>query len=180
MSRPRISIASLLIVVVVVAMGLAALRAASYPWAGAFTSLTYFALLASWLGIAFGRGRRRVFWTGFALLGWGYVVLSHSSWMGNGFRSFLLAPNLSASLFEILHPEEAAGAGMGGMGNMGGGMGGGMRNMPLAGGGAPPTSAIDLTAFTLIGTALEALLWAFLGGWTARYFASARPTTPAT
>ena len=31
-----------------------------------------------------------------------------------------------------------------------------------------------LTDFARIGTSMEALLWAFLGGWAARYFASGR------
>jgi hypothetical protein len=38
----------------------------------------------------------------------------------------------------------------------------------------PPVKLVDPQVFLRIGVALEALLWAFLGGWVARYFASAR------
>src|SRR4051794_36337733 len=76
-ARPRVSIAAMLSIVVVVALGLAAIRSASPAWAGALTSLTFFLLIVSWLGIAFRRGDDRAFWVGFALLGWSYILLTH-------------------------------------------------------------------------------------------------------
>ena len=81
---------------------------------------------------------------------------------------FLLAPNLFEQL-EILLQAAATGSG-------------GMQSVPLgvmgaaatAGGFGGPTGDLGLTDFARIGTSMEALLWAFLGGWAARYFASGR------
>ncbi len=183
MRRFRFSIAGLIGVVCLAAIGLAAIRASSAPWAGALTSITYFSLIASFLGIVFRRGSRRVFWIGFALLGWSYIALNYSTWGALVVRHYLLAPNLADVLFEVIHPDEASErgsvSGIGGfmgMGGMGGGMGGGMRNMAIGGvaaGPPSPTTASPL-AITQIVICLEALLWAYLGGWAARYFASRR------
>ena len=164
----RISIRSLMAFIVVTAIGLAAIRSGSAAWAGATLSTTFFALVSSFLGIALGRGRRRVFWSGFALLGWSYLILVYTPWLNEKVGRFLLAPNLFVYLVKILHPEPLVG---------------GMQSIPpsilgaaATGGGFDPGewSVRDLSDFERFGVALEALLWAFLGGWTAIYFASGR------
>jgi hypothetical protein len=88
----------------------------------------------------------------------------------------LLAPNLFPFLAEVLHAENQGGAGGGlrnlpigevlGLGAVGGGFGGG------------PGVSVDLDDFVQIGSAIEALLWAFLGGWVACYFASGQEQAP--
>jgi hypothetical protein len=167
MQRPRITIAELILVVVVAAIGLAAIRSASAAWAGAMFSITFFALICSFLGIALGRGLRRIYWSGFALLGWSYLLLSYTPWLHERFGQFLLAPNLFEYLEEVLHAEPPAPRGMqsvapfqilGAMAT-GGGFGG-------------PAGVDGFSELVRIGMAMEALLWAFLGGWVARYFAS--------
>src|SRR5215472_6201067 len=76
MSRIRFTIASLLVVVLVVAVGFAALREASDLWdSGAFT-LTLVVLLVSILLAVHRTESRRAFWLGFALFGWAYLGLS--------------------------------------------------------------------------------------------------------
>ncbi len=169
MKYPQFTIAGLIFVILVIAVALGALLAASPPWAGAMWSLTFFTLICSLLGIALGRGERRAYWLGFALLGWSYLLLISVPLLDEHVGTFLLAPNLFPALEEVLHAEPNP-------------PGGGMQSLPpyaisLAatagafGGGGNPADRSD---FERIGIALEALLWAFLGGWAARYFASGR------
>jgi hypothetical protein len=164
----RISIRSLMAFIVVTAIGLAAICSGSAAWAGATLSIAFFAMVSSFLVIALGRGSRRVFWSGFALLGWSYLILVYTLWLNERVGRFLLAPNLFGYVEEILHPQTS---------------GGGMQNIPSSILGAAATSGgfdpgqwsvSDLSDFERIGVALEALLWAFLGGWAAIYFASGR------
>lgn len=175
MKRPRITIAHIILFVLVVAIGLAAIRSGSDVWAGAMFSITFFAMICSFLGIAFGRGMRRVFWTGFATLGWSYLILLYIPWLNARVGRFLLAPALFPVVEEVLHPDSQGGGGMQslplgplGIAATGGGFGGG---------GAPP-GVEDLSHFVRIGIAMEALLWAFLGGWAACFFVSAREEQP--
>src|SRR4051794_8890980 len=76
MRRPHISIAHLLLVVLFCGVALGALRAASAVWASALFTLATGALLVAPLGIIYRRGRRQASWVGFALFGWGYLLLS--------------------------------------------------------------------------------------------------------
>jgi hypothetical protein len=166
--HPRITIAELILVVVVAAIGLAAIRSGSAAWSGAMFSITLFAMICSLLGIVLGRGARRVYWSGFATLGWSYLLLMYVPWMHENIGRFLLAPNLFEQLEAVLHPAS--------------GGGGGLQSVPLGvigasatGGGFGGAAGVQgVSDFVRIGTSMEALLWAFLGGWSARYFASGR------
>jgi hypothetical protein len=166
--RFRFTIAELILVVVVAALGLAAIRSGSPVWAGAMFSITFFALICAFLGIALGRGLRRIYWSGFALLGWSYLLLSYNPWLNERFGQFLLAPNLFEYLDVVLHAGIPAGTAMRSLPP-------GIQGASATGGGFGGAAGVaDLTEFVRIGIAMEALLWAFLGGWTARYFASGR------
>ena len=168
MHHLRVTIAQLLLVVFITAIGLAAIRSGSTAWSGALVSITYFAMICSLLGIALGRGTRRVYWTGFAMLGWSYLLLIYIPWLHENLGQYLLAPNLFEQIEVFLQTRESAGSGM--------------QSVPLgvmgatatAGGFGGATGAAGLSDFARIGTSMEALLWAFLGGWAARYFASGR------
>jgi hypothetical protein len=76
MARFRFSIASLLAVVLVLAVGFAAMREATEVWSSSIFTLTLGALLCSVLLAIHRAAARRAFWVGFALFGWGYLVLS--------------------------------------------------------------------------------------------------------
>jgi hypothetical protein len=168
MKRLRFTIGELILLVTVVAIGLAAVVSASAAWAGSMLSITFFAMIASVLGVVWGRGMRRVYWSGFALLGWSYLFLMYVPTLRIHVGHRLLAPKLFPYLAEVLHVEGQ------------GGSNGGLQSVSVAllatwtsaggfGGGA---ASVDLEDFVQIGTAIEALLWAFLGGWVACYFAS--------
>jgi hypothetical protein len=76
MRRFRFSIASLLALVVFVAVGLAALQAASDVWDGCVFASTSLTLLIATLLAVHRRGRDRAFWIGFTLFGSAYLVAS--------------------------------------------------------------------------------------------------------
>src|SRR5271157_2029993 len=76
MRRFRFSIASLLVVVLYVAVGFAALKESSDLWESGVFTLTLAALLISILLAVHRSGSRRAFWIGFALFGWTYLGLS--------------------------------------------------------------------------------------------------------
>ncbi len=169
MQRPRITIAELILVVIVAALGLAAIRSASAAWAGAMFSIMFFALICSFLGIALGRGLRRIYWSGFALLGWSYLLLIYTPGLHERFGQFLLAPNLFEYLDEVLHPDPPEASGMQSVAPFGI-----LGAMATGGGGGPVAGVDDFSEIVRIGMAMEALLWALLGGWAARFFASGR------
>ena len=76
MKHIRFSIASLLVVVLFVAVGFAALRESSDLWDSGVFTLTLAALLISILLAVHRTESRRAFWIGFALFGWIYLGLS--------------------------------------------------------------------------------------------------------
>src|SRR5689334_12956654 len=76
----RHTIAGLMLVVLVVAVAAAALRDASDAWAGGLLLLTLLILGTAVIGVAYRREGRRAFWFGYALFGWGYLVLSQAPW----------------------------------------------------------------------------------------------------
>jgi hypothetical protein len=76
MKRIRFTIANLLVVVLFVAVGFAALRESSDLWDNGIFTLTLGVLLISILFAVHCTEFRRAFWIGFALCGWIYLGLS--------------------------------------------------------------------------------------------------------
>jgi hypothetical protein len=76
MSRIRFNIASLLVVVVAFAVGIAALREANETWESGLFTLALTVLLVSILLAIHRAESRRAFWIGFALFGTTYLALS--------------------------------------------------------------------------------------------------------
>ena len=76
MTRPRFTIAGLLGTVLFLAVGLAALRAATDAWDSGVLGITLALLLISVLLAVHRTEGRRAYWFGFALFGWVYLVMS--------------------------------------------------------------------------------------------------------
>src|SRR3954469_14194500 len=70
MSRPRLSLSGLMALVLVLAIGVAALRDASETWAGVVLLLTLGLLGVSVFGVIYRREARRAWWLGFAQFRW--------------------------------------------------------------------------------------------------------------
>jgi hypothetical protein len=74
MRLPRFSIASLLVLVLFVAIGFAGLRAATDAWDSGVLASTLLALLLALLLAVHRTGQARAYWVGFALFGWAYLI----------------------------------------------------------------------------------------------------------
>ncbi|HEV3120252.1 MAG TPA: hypothetical protein VGY53_00045, partial [Isosphaeraceae bacterium] len=75
MRAPRFSIAGLMGLVLATSLGLAALRYASPTLAGVVLMVTCSALALAVVGVACRGEAERAWWLGFALFGWGYLIL---------------------------------------------------------------------------------------------------------
>jgi hypothetical protein len=78
--RVRFSIAGLMAVVFIFAVGFAGLRAGSVLWASAVFTIAVALLAAAILGSVVCRGRARMAWVGFAVFGWTYMVATFVLW----------------------------------------------------------------------------------------------------
>jgi hypothetical protein len=171
------SIAGLMGIVVVAAIGLAALRNASETWAGVMLLLTCGVLALAVVGVFCRAEGERAWWLGFALFGWGYLALALGFWREDRsprLPTLVLLDTISRKL-GVIPPDTA---GMGGMGGMGGSMGG-MRSIGVFmitgqfggfGGNAPAAGPSAGESFSLIGHCLWTLVLAILGGTLSRVF----------
>lgn len=160
----RFPIKGLMGAVIVVALGLAALRDPSEIWSGIMFLLTCGVLCLAIVGVVCRQDEERAWWLGFALFGWGYLLLS--------MRSTVVLPTLTL-LDSIAARLGAPFRFSGGMG----GMGGGMRSIGLwaFGGFGGPTVDGSVYLRQEIAHCLWALLAALLGGILARViFGSAK------
>src|SRR5262245_55425587 len=104
MARPRFSLAGLMGVVLVLALGLASLRFASETSSGVIVLMTLGILSLTVLGVVYRRGAARAWCLGFALLGWGYMVLASESWWDRTIhRPALVTSALLDRLYPILY-----------------------------------------------------------------------------
>src|SRR5688500_1209379 len=76
----RFTIAIIMGIVLLIALGLAALREANVLWASGLYTLTLTSLCTAVLGSMAGRGRARMTWAGFAAVGWSYLLMSFGRW----------------------------------------------------------------------------------------------------
>jgi hypothetical protein len=93
------------LVVVVVAVGVAALRFASELWAGILLILTLGGLGAAVLAFHEGNAAPRSWWRGFALFGWGYLVLAMGPWASEAIAPHLPTTMGLDALYARMHPE---------------------------------------------------------------------------
>ena len=76
MRLPRFSISSVLALIAIVAVALAALRSPSYLWANVTFSLALGALVVGLVNVIYGRNAGRAYWVGFSLCGGVYLAIS--------------------------------------------------------------------------------------------------------
>ena len=73
MKRIRFNIASLLVMILILGVGFAALRESSDVWQRGFFTLTLGVLLISILLAIHQTEKKRAYWMGFAIFGWIYL-----------------------------------------------------------------------------------------------------------
>ena len=91
MNGPRLTLASLLGIVAVAALGMAGIRSATTLWTSAASTLTLGLFLGAILGSRLLRGSEQAFCLGFALFGIVYLVLVNWDWVGAQFGHDLTA-----------------------------------------------------------------------------------------
>ena len=74
MTRPRLTIAQLMILILLVGLGFAALRNANELWSSAMHTLAIISISAAPLGAFARKGKARMTWAGFAVFGWCYFL----------------------------------------------------------------------------------------------------------
>ncbi len=108
MIRNRVSIATMLGLVGLLAVGFAALRVSSRLWATACFSAALLALVVSVAGIIYRSGRRRAYWSGFALFGWSYLLIAFGPPPFNAWRELLITTPVLAILEDQLLDQAPA------------------------------------------------------------------------
>ncbi len=188
--RPRISIAALMGFVGIFGVGLAAFRYPSKLWGSFLISITVGALVVGTLGALFHRGLPQKFWAGYAICGWFYLLVHFGPWFREEMAPFLF----TTACLDLIYPHVAAveqttamaDPTSGAVYGLAGGFGGGASTAPAstiwehwtgidgADSGFRLVNDFGVTRstpFELIGHSLLALLFAYLGGLTARRFA---------
>jgi hypothetical protein len=189
----RFSIASMMGFVVLLAVGMAALRYPTKLWASLFLSVTLVVLVVAVLGGLFRRGLDRSFWAGFALCGWFYFILSCGPWFNDVVSPLLFTTACLDLIYpHVAAPEQTAMVLMepGSIG-LAGGFGGPPPppksiwdhwwDIDNAAAGFSVANNFDVNRslpFQLIGHSLLALIFGYTGGVIARRFARAGLAAP--
>lgn len=105
MTRGRLSLGGLMVVVLLACVGLAALRGGDELWDSLITTLTFATLGLAVLGALFQSGARRAFCAGFAILGFGYLTLATGPWFEAAIGPRLFTTKLLETLYVIWSPE---------------------------------------------------------------------------
>ncbi|MHC4178427.1 MAG: hypothetical protein ACYSWU_13020 [Planctomycetota bacterium] len=97
----QFSVFGLLVLVAFVSVACAALVYASLWWASICPTGAVIAQLVAVLGVVYRRGSARAFWLGFAVLGWGYLLLAFAPGLDRhvGYRL------ITTKLFGLLQPK---------------------------------------------------------------------------
>lgn len=103
---PRITIARLLAAIVLIGIGLAALRTASEWWASFVFTMTLLGLALAAVHAVQRRGTRRAYWSAFVAFGAGYLVLSFGPWFEAAIRPRLLTTRVLDLADRRLTPEQ--------------------------------------------------------------------------
>jgi hypothetical protein len=178
MTRLRFTLAQSMAIVILIGVGLAALRSASALWSSALFTLTVVVLSAAILGAMAFRGRARMTWAGFALFGWIYLGTAFGPWAeGNGLKAppyvtrWVLDYTSQRSWYanridtgvpgEVLFPAPSIMYGMGG----------GMKSGQVSGAPAPVV-LVDMFHFRRIGHCIAAIVFGLIGALVGRIMAA--------
>ena len=181
MKRFQYSLLWLLGLMAFVAIGCNALVNASAFWAGLLFTVTIFVLMVAVLGSIYRHGSARAFWLGFAIFGWAYLWLVCGPTPGRTFsedgwqfepQEPLATTKLLSFFFHNLLPQ-VRGRTVVPQTSPGGGTG-----MFMGTPGAMKVPIALARDFFCVGHSLWALLFAYVGGWVARYFHATRDRGP--
>src|SRR5262249_47811250 len=101
--RPRFSIASLLVVIGILGVALAALRNPSYLWANVTFTMAFASLVLAIVNPISGRAARRAYWLGFPVSGGAYFAVCSLP----GLRDSVCPRLATEVIFDLLYPNMA-------------------------------------------------------------------------
>jgi hypothetical protein len=146
----RFSIAGLMGAVLIAALGLVALRSASETWAGLTLLATCGVLGLAVVGVVCRGAAERAWWLGFAIFGWGYIVLAFWSPANGANLPTMIALEATCTKIGMTVPTKPPAPRIG------------MSINKIRA--APGTTGDIDPSFTEIGQCLWALVGAYLGG----------------
>jgi hypothetical protein len=95
-----------MVTVVALSVGLACLKLASETTAGVALALTLAFLAVAVLAAVYRREAARASWFGFALFGWGYMVMTSEAWWGRPSRPAFVTSEALDLIFPLLRPDQ--------------------------------------------------------------------------
>ncbi len=101
----RFRLGAMMMVVLVLGVGFAAIRAGTPLWAAVFVTLALLVLSAATVGAALRRGRPRAAWGGFAFFGWVYLLLSLGPGASEALAPHLLTTHAIDAFLDLAMPE---------------------------------------------------------------------------
>ncbi|MFI5460739.1 MAG: hypothetical protein ACHRXM_35450 [Isosphaerales bacterium] len=90
---------------VLAAVGYLCLRKPTSAWTGLAWMLALGFLLTAGLEAIFRRGRERLFWVGFLVFGWSYMILSFNHWPFEYVEGHLLTTRVFDEIYLAVHHE---------------------------------------------------------------------------
>jgi hypothetical protein len=101
MRRPRFSIASMLVVIGILGVALAAHRSPSHLWANAVYTFAFGTLLVAIVNAVYGWREQRAFWMGFLLCGGAYFAV----YSVPGLRDSVCPRLVTVAILDFLYPH---------------------------------------------------------------------------
>ena len=101
MRRPRFSIASMLVVIGILGVALAAHRSPSHLWANAVYTVAFGTLLVAIVNAVFGWREQRAFWMGFLVCGGAYFGV----YSVPGIRDSVCPRLVTVAILDLLYPH---------------------------------------------------------------------------
>jgi hypothetical protein len=176
MRQFRFSVAALMAVIVLLAVGMAALRDPTTLWASAIFTAAVTLFAASVIGAMAHRGGTRLSWAGMSIFGWIYLIISFGPWPGNAvepppllpsclldhFQDYIVSDGKTPYTTEERYIDY-------------------YKTMTRLRSWSPPTASlpggfksVDLTVYRQTGRSLGAMLFGILGAFAGRFFAARR------
>jgi hypothetical protein len=108
MRMPRFSISTLLVVIAILGVAMAALRSPSYLWANVTFTIALLAILTAVASAIVARGAHRAYWLGFSLFGGTYLAICAGPGLNEAVCPRLATETLLDFVYPLIAPKEPA------------------------------------------------------------------------
>ncbi len=108
MRAPRFSIGTLLAMIAILGVALAALRSPSYLWANVTFTVALLAVTAGVINSVLARSARRAYWLGFSIFGGTYLAICSAPGLHDTVCPRLATEALLDCIYPLVTPQEPA------------------------------------------------------------------------